>query len=67
MSLTASLQQWWSGIDRGKSKYSVRNLSLCHFFHHKSHVKWPGIEPGPPRSEAGHFAVGTPINDEEPP
>jgi hypothetical protein len=20
----------------------------CHFFHHKSHIEWPGIETGPP-------------------
>jgi hypothetical protein len=22
------------------------NLSQCHPFHHKSHMTWPGIEPG---------------------
>jgi hypothetical protein len=35
--------------DRGKPKYSGKNLSHCHFFQHKSHVDWRGIEPGPPR------------------
>jgi hypothetical protein len=27
------------------------NLSQCHFVDHKSHMDWPGIEPGPPRWE----------------
>jgi len=30
----------------------VKNLSRYHTVHHKSHVKWPGMEPGYPRSEA---------------
>jgi hypothetical protein len=24
------------------------NLSQCHFLHYKSHITWPGLEPGPP-------------------
>jgi hypothetical protein len=27
--------------------------SQCHFIHYKSHLIWPGIEPGPPRGEDG--------------
>jgi hypothetical protein len=30
-------------IDRGKPKYSGKNLSQCHFVHHKS---YPGSNPG---------------------
>jgi hypothetical protein len=40
-------------IDRGKPKYSGINLSQCHSVYHKSHMDWTGIEPGPPRWEAG--------------
>jgi hypothetical protein len=28
----------WSEIDRGKPKYSEKNLSQCHFVDHKSHM-----------------------------
>jgi hypothetical protein len=42
-------------IDRGIPKYSEKNLSQCHFLHHKSHMDRPGNEPGRPRWEAGDY------------
>jgi hypothetical protein len=30
--------EWY---DRAKPKYSGKNLSQCHFAHHKSHMDWP--------------------------
>jgi hypothetical protein len=29
------------------------NLPQCHFVNQKSHMTWPGLEPGPTRWEAG--------------
>jgi hypothetical protein len=47
------MEHRWNEIDKGKPKYSGKNLSQCHFVHNKSHMDWPGIEPGPPQWEAG--------------
>jgi Zn-finger protein len=47
------MEHRWNEIDREKPKYSVKDLSQCHFVHNKSHMELNGIEPGPPRSEAG--------------
>jgi hypothetical protein len=43
------MEHRWNEIDRGKPKYSDKNMSQYHFVHHKSHTDWPGIEPEPPR------------------
>jgi hypothetical protein len=32
------MEHRWNEIDRGKPKYSGKNLSQCHFIHHKSHM-----------------------------
>ena len=37
-------------IKGGKQKYSEKNQSCCHSFHHKSHTERPVIEPDPLRS-----------------
>jgi len=46
----------WMGADRGKQKYSEKNCTraLCPPQTPIPHnMNWPGIEPGPPRWEAG--------------
>jgi hypothetical protein len=46
------IEHRWNEIDKGKPKYWGKNLSQCHFVHHKSHMSRPGIEPDPLRWEA---------------
>jgi hypothetical protein len=37
----------WNDTDRGKPKYSEKNVSQCYFVHHKTKTKWSGIETEP--------------------
>jgi hypothetical protein len=32
------IERRWNEIDKVKPKYSGKNLSQCHFVHHKSHM-----------------------------
>jgi hypothetical protein len=38
------MEHWWNVIGRGKPKYPDKNLSQCHFVHHKFHMGWHEIE-----------------------
>jgi hypothetical protein len=40
------MEHWWNDNYGWKPKYLKKNLSHCHSVHHKSHMDWPGIEPG---------------------
>lgn len=33
--MNMSMDRWWNETKRGKLKYLRRNLSQCHFVHHK--------------------------------
>jgi hypothetical protein len=46
-----SMEQWWNYTDRGKLRYSEKNLSQCHSAHYKSHMHCPDIKSGPVWSE----------------
>jgi hypothetical protein len=41
----------------GETEELGGNLPQCHFVHQKSHMAWPGLEPGPQRFEALRFLL----------
>jgi hypothetical protein len=47
------MEHRWNETDMGNPKYSWKNLSHCHFVHHKSYTDWFGMEPEHPRWKAG--------------
>jgi len=55
------MENRWSEIDRGIQIALRKNLTQSHFFHHKSHMDRPGIEPGIPGANVGanHLNRGT--------
>jgi hypothetical protein len=38
------MEHRWNKIDRGKPKYSEKNLFQCHFVNHKSYMDRPDID-----------------------
>ena len=41
------MEHRWNESDRGKPRYSGKNLSQCHFVQYKSHMDGSGMKPGP--------------------
>ena len=49
------MERWWVDGERGKPEHSGwagGGISHCHFFHHKSHRDWSGIQPLSSRYDA---------------
>jgi hypothetical protein len=56
------MEHRWNETDKGKPKYSGKNLSKCHLVHHKSHMDYPGSNPGlrdesPATNRLSHGAI----------
>jgi hypothetical protein len=50
--MTMSVKQSVEWELAGETEVLGGNVPRRHFVHHKSHMTWPGTEPGPPRWEA---------------
>ena len=48
MWMKMSIERCWNHTDKWQPKYSEKDPYHCYISHHKSHMEWPGIEPGPP-------------------
>jgi len=44
-----SMEDPWNYTDRAKPTYSEKTLFQCHYVHHKTQTKCPGIETEPPK------------------
>jgi hypothetical protein len=53
MNMCMSIEQRCIYVDRGKQKYSEKDLFQCHFAHHKSDTHRPTIASRSPRWKAG--------------
>jgi hypothetical protein len=51
MQMKMNMENCWNDNDKGKPKYSERNLFQSQLVHHKSHMNWPEIEHGHQQSE----------------
>ena len=47
----------WRNYRAGETEVLARKKKVCqcHFAHDRCHMRWPAIEPGPPRWEAGDW------------
>jgi len=41
-----SMGHWWNNTEKGKPKYSGKNISQCHSVYHISHMDWSQIQRG---------------------
>lgn len=50
------MELWWNDNDGINAKYSVINLSECHFAHHKFLLHWSRNDLAPPRRKDGDYS-----------